>query len=492
MEREHKQHTRRIRNLIFIFVITAILISVSTYAWFIGMRTVNVDKFQVKIAAAESLMLSLDGVTFNDTVDINSDNFADVFEGNTNTWGGEEGLIPMSSVGIINNAASRLELYEKASITPSPGGFRLISSEVQNKDPLAPEQDGYVAFDLFVMNISGNDYIEEENVLDEEAIYLTVDSEATVDPIGGQVGTGIENSVRVAFAQIGRVKAAIDRDANKDLIQGIACAGNDTGDVVVTGTCSRGAQIWEPNDVSHVTGAINWYKTACRPRTGAIIIDKESFNLDGQCNQLTDGLAYPTYAINSKIGAGDNVDVYDGAVYNSYEGSTKLEEFPTFTDTKKLLEGKARPEFMTLAANSITKVRVYIYIEGQDIDNYDFAQIGQAISIKFGFTKQQFTEDDTGYTGPNTNQGEGPDGVDKNPPVIVIDGFETAPRVISHTLGEEFTAPEATATDNVDSDVTVTLTNKVNVNVAGEYTLVYRSQDTAGNVATKTVKVIVQ
>ena len=59
-----------------------------------------------------------------------------------------------------------------------------------------------------------------------------------------------------------------------------------------------------------------------------------------------------------------------------------------------------RKEFMSLAPNSITKVRVYIYLEGQDIDNYDFAQIGKAISINFGFTKQRFTEDDIDYNGP--------------------------------------------------------------------------------------------
>ena len=53
---------------------------------------------------------------------------------------------------------------------------------------------------------------------------------------------------------------------------------------------------------------------------------------------------------------------------------------------------------MTLAPNSITKVRVYIYIEGQDIDNYDYAAVGKQISVGFGFTKQRFTTDDVGIT----------------------------------------------------------------------------------------------
>ncbi|MBQ2408325.1 MAG: hypothetical protein II309_02720, partial [Bacilli bacterium] len=54
--------------------------------------------------------------------------------------------------------------------------------------------------------------------------------------------------------------------------------------------------------------------------------------------------------------------------------------------------------FMTLAPNSITKVRVYIYIEGQDIDNYDYAAVGKQISVGFGFTKQRFTTEDMGLT----------------------------------------------------------------------------------------------
>ena len=60
-------------------------------------------------------------------------------------------------------------------------------------------------------------------------------------------------------------------------------------------------------------------------------------------------------------------------------------------------EGTSRPAFMTLAPNSVTKVRVYIWIEGQDIDNYDFASLGHAISVNFGFTKERFTEGDVSY-----------------------------------------------------------------------------------------------
>ena len=76
--------------------------------------------------------------------------------------------------------------------------------------------------------------------------------------------------------------------------------------------------------------------------------------------------------------------------------------FPFFTDTKKNLEGVNRPTFITLAPNSITKVRVYVYIEGQDVDNYDFASLGKKISVNFGFTKERFFGEDVDYNDDGT------------------------------------------------------------------------------------------
>ncbi|MFA6777548.1 MAG: immunoglobulin-like domain-containing protein [Bacilli bacterium] len=521
MEKEQKRYTRRVRNLIFIFVITAVLVTVSTYAWFIGMRTVTIDEFSVQIKSTDSLMLSLDGLTFSETVSIDKSNFS-FYDEDTNTWGGNDGLIPISSVGVINTTSANLELYEKASVTPSPGGFRLLASQVDNntvdeeKTGRYPEQDGYVAFDLYIRNFTGSKYIREYNEAAEEAIYLTVDSGAKVSDIGDNVGvegTGIENSVRVGFAQIGRTVGTITVGEDKvdevmvpkagtQLIRSISCKDVDVDneeakdDETITGICNHGreAVIWEPNDVDHVPGAISYYQTACRERTGEDVTETTSYTTEN-CSQVIDGLAYPTYAINSEIDVGHNVDVYDGKAYNTYEDTESLTHFSTFTDTMKLKEGMNRPVFMTLAPNSITKVRVYVWIEGQDIDNYDFAQIGKAISVKFGFTKQRFTEDDVKYTGPETNQGSGPNGNDKNPPVITIEGFEDGKeRIMYHENGKEFTAPAVSAVDNVYGEFDteeIEVINKVNIDVDGTYTIIYRATDVAKNVATKTLKVIV-
>ena len=394
MKKRNNKHEKRVKKLIVACGLSAIILAVSTYAWFIGMKTVNVSSFDVKIAAIDSLSLSLDGETFSDTVTINADNYTTVNDSNnTNSWGGA-GLVPMSSVGVIDTDSSRLTLYEKGSLTTTPGGYRIMASEVDNS---TTEQRGYVVFDLFIKNLSGEEYYPDQNVLNEEAIYLTPESKVTVGA-AGEAEAGIENSVRVAFAQIGRVVATTTEQAT---VTGITCAGGGT----VTSICaSRPAQIWEPNDTIHNDNATNWYNTSCKKRTGLDVTDTASYA--GVCGTINDGEAYPTYAISGVINYTDNVDVYDGEKYNTYTTSVsptpakgKLMAYDYFTDSEKNLTGTDRPTFMTLAPNSITKVRVYVYIEGQDIDNYDFASLGKQISVNFGFTKERFTGDDIGYDG---------------------------------------------------------------------------------------------
>ena len=396
------KHEKRIKKLALACTLCVMILVVSTYAWFIGMKTVNVSGFDINIATTESLFLSLNGVDWDYTVNINEDNFDDpgtVYAGNTNSWGGV-GLVPMSSVGKIDAASSRLIMYEKGSFTASPGGYRIMASQVENGVDDAGEAKGYVAFDLFIKNLSGNEYYAGLDLRNEEAIYLTPESKVTIADAGvpDAEKTGIENSVRVAFAQIGRVIATTE---DQGTITGINCAGG--GDV--TGICSRDAQIWEPNDTAHVDNAINWYSTACKKRTDADITSDSSYA--GACGTVANGTHYLTYAVSGVIDETDRVDNYDGAEYNGYAGSIattaqkgKLVAVDTFTDTEKNKKGVERPEFMRLAPNSITKVRVYIYLEGQDVDNYDFAQLGKQITVNFGFTKERFDGEDVGHTGP--------------------------------------------------------------------------------------------
>ena len=393
MKKRNTKHEKRLKRLVITCLLCAIILSVSTYAWFIGMKTVSVNAFEVNIKTTESLMLSLDGKNWTYNLDVNETTIKPTdYSTNQNSWGGSEGLIPMSSIGKIDTTKNKMTLYEKGSLTATDGGYRLLASEVTNTAD--KEEDGYVAFDLFIRNLSGDKYYADLGD-NEEAIYLTPESEVTVAD-AGKVNAGIENSVRVAFAQIGRVQnyaKETPTEGELTAVQGISCAGGSG----VTAICSsRNATIWEPNDTKHVQNAINWYTESCRKRNtsgGAYTSDN--------CNAISNGTAYQTYAVGKEITA-SGTDVYDGAAYNGYTANIdngNLVAVDTFTDTEKGYQGTARPTFLTLAPNSITKVRVYVYIEGQDVDNYDFASLGQAIKVSFGFTKERFYGEDVDYDG---------------------------------------------------------------------------------------------
>ena len=73
---KNRRHARRIKRLALICTLCTVILVVSTYAWFVGMKTVNVSTFDVQIAATDGLSLSIDGQNWSETVTINSSNFS--------------------------------------------------------------------------------------------------------------------------------------------------------------------------------------------------------------------------------------------------------------------------------------------------------------------------------------------------------------------------------------------------------------------------------
>lgn len=413
MAKRNKDNSKKLRNSILLCALFGILLSAGTYAWFIGMQSVYVSTFDIKIKTTEGLSLSMDAVKWYDETEALDVNSAPVYATNTNLWA-PDGLIPISTVGDTDTKSSRMILFEKASLTTTEGGYRLLASRVNNFKKIASgdgfeQGEGYVAFDLFIRNKSGEEYYTKNDPLNEEAIYLTTNSQVKISEAGVK-NTGIENSVRIGFMQVGR----IEQDGyDATIAQGITC--NDDTSKKITGIC-RTATIWEPNDIYHVKNAISWYEKACSQRIGEKVHLEDSYTTD-VCGTVVDGTANATYAVANTLAVGSNVDVYDGEEFNNYSATTvkskdyfeegydkataKLVDLDYFTDTEKMHVGADRPTFMTLAPNSITKVRVYIWIEGQDIDNYDFSSLGKQFTVNFGFTKERFTEEEIYNASPS-------------------------------------------------------------------------------------------
>lgn len=76
---------------------------------------------------------------------------------------------------------------------------------------------------------------------------------------------------------------------------------------------------------------------------------------------------------------------------------------------------------------------------------------------------------------------------DTRAPVITLSGSSSMP----HEQGVEFIDPGSSVTDNVDSNLSISVAGEVNSAQAGSYTLTYSSSDSAGNTASETRTVIV-
>ena len=391
-ERNQKRKIRKISFLIVSIVITTIILITETYAWFVGLSDVSVSDMTINISSIDGLELSLDAVTWttsSSTLSISESaittNISSSYSGNKNKWVSTStgaGLIPISSSGTIQTPSGRLEIYGKSSMNSTGGGYNIVATKITNT---TNEAEGYVAFDLFIRNGKNGTY-DATNYTDAmgEAIYLTTSSSAAVSSAGAATDNGVANSIRVAFVRVGMVSSS----ATAATAQGINC--NTTPPTGVTPMCSfTGAIIWEPNDKSHNANLISNFNTKfCVKRTGESSYSgsctPQAWNpvdnsTDGSAAALANNKYYKTYTVNKNIAGANAVGIYDGLNgFNDKIGNTKN------------LTGDARPILFNLAAYSITKVRVYIYLEGQDVDNYDLITKGKSIDIDFGFTKDKY------------------------------------------------------------------------------------------------------
>ena len=441
VKRGRKKRFAKSKKIIIAVGITAIVLVVATYAWFVGITRVNVEMFEVNVVTTEGLALSLDGKNWGSTVkvskgiiegteneevdgaDINKKLVGDGGEylasaGNVNHWSSagntdKKGLEPVSAPGLIfydsdsasDSKNSQARFFAKTTMTSETGGYKLTAGEITS-----PTAKGYIAFDLFLKNATGASYQSAYNSSYDEALFLTKSSDVRYDTSGGTEGQGIENSVRVGFYSLGRVASNTE---DTSVIQGIDCAttANVTSlcNIGPTGTASttpvRGDNwnIWEPNDTKHRADAIVRYNGACIKRSTTGVYDSSN---DNKCSAFSldeNNEGYiNTYAVNSPILLSDAVD---SNIYDGHNGYTNPNMVLTETLTNTLNRNEEnRTALLHVAPSSITKIRVYIYLEGQDIDNFDLAAEYQTLKVSFGLTKERFDETTVPGSNPATTE----------------------------------------------------------------------------------------
>jgi len=329
-------------SIIVIFFL-GILLIFSTYAWFSTSLNVRVKTFNMIVTRNSGLSISFDAINYDRAIEISEDvlinKLVETYPNNLSQWAAN-GLVPVSSPGIKNNNSYFFDVYSSSGVRyknkEKTDGFVTTTLSKENRRRAF---NNFIAFDLFLKNETGSPI--------DDNLYLERDTAFTMTSESSEEMEGLINSARIGFVKVGSVPL----NTPVETIQNLQCNNN----------CS--SIIFEPNSTTH----------------SALSIERaKKFGIN-----LKDGREFPTYAYKKAGGPFEIADTISGSVKLNYD-YFELQETRT-------ADAFDRPLFSI--PNGITKVRVYVWLEGQDIDSLETDSQGAEVAISISFVK-----DTQGYT----------------------------------------------------------------------------------------------
>ena len=324
-----RKKSKKIFIAILMILFTGVILTASTYAWFTANKTVTVSEIDVNVTTSEGLQISADAVKWK-TVISNDDITGVTYEGSTNQLPGQTASIkPTSTVGEIDTATGFMKMFV-GDVTSNASGDYILTA-TQSIETKSTTTGDFVVFDLFFQTNAA------------ATVYLT--SSSSVD--ASKTATGIQNAARVAFVVQGHAAAGTDADT-------IRALKND-------GTGSVKAIIWEPNNDVHTAAAV-----------------KHAFDVY-KINTQQEGAPKLAYK-------GVKKDIYKTAniPLNSAETEYFADVTPNISTTADgIPTGKYERVFDL--ESGVTKVRIYMWVEGQDVDCEDNAS-GGAVAYNLQFS----------------------------------------------------------------------------------------------------------
>ena len=406
--RRSKNSIRKISVLIFLMILTLLLAITATYAWFSTQRDIEVSGMRLNVEVAESLQISLDGEIWTQSIQIanmrqfygtytgTGDGFA-IYQakkpdagGNTNYVPTE--LLPVSSAGEVANG--KLQFVQGTIASNTNGTTKLTGitacseNDLTATETVANRQNGnaqhpYLVFDMYLRNISAKTTGLDELLLNKgSAVWVNAGVADDGDQEGkGIAGTGLEYSARVGMVVYGNTISTTATDTQTKTI------GQQIRDLTAVG--NEVAAIWEPNNKEHT----------------AYVVANNGRGISSTSQEID------TYGIKVEVASAATKEI---ANINSTEDAN-LVAVDTFTpeyttaedgvDTKTIITD-IKGNNLGIAPNQISKVRVYVWLEGQDPDCIDLASTGDKLNVTLKLTKDQTTMDeDNSYIGNGLTPG---------------------------------------------------------------------------------------
>ena len=302
-----------LRSSLLVLLLIAILLIASTYAWFTANTVVTISTLNVHVEAKGGLQISADGINWK-TVLSNDDIAPDkltTYAANVNQI--PEILEPVSTTGNVTDG--KMDMFygvvTAATVADDTAGiklgdFTLTTSQQEDKKGT----DGkYIVFDAFL------------KVDKDQTLSLTKNSDVKANTAKSE-DRGLKNAARVAF--VPSTSVAADGDATT-VIQSL----------VPNGT----ACIWEPNDDVHTAAAVS----------AASSIYNQPTTTTGAKPLSYHGVKA---AITKPVPLNSTAEASFAEVKPSIQTKEKNDAINKVFDLKK----------------GITKVRIYMWVEGQDVD----------------------------------------------------------------------------------------------------------------------------
>lgn len=333
--KRRKRRSKRLFLLLLLLIMTGVMLTTTSYAWFTANKTVSVSDVQVNVASKNGIQISADGTNWKSIIQLADLRGVNTGTPATDTYPTAVNQIPdiantiePVSTGLNVDTTGKLEMFYGIVDTSENAahlGDYIITTSTAKETEAHGTAGKYVAFDLFF------------KVNAVTPIFLA-GSGSGVTAAG--TDTGIRYASRIAFVELGNTTAG-------DTIANIQALNAGTSAIVYS---------WEPNyDVHTASGVAN---------------ARDVYDVT---TTLTGGTAVPYSGIIAPIAKADDI-LLGSATQTLY--NTKFKDVdPSY----KTVAGYTGFQPIFTLQNGITKMRIYMWVEGQDVDCENSASGGNII-----------------------------------------------------------------------------------------------------------------
>ena len=330
-----------VKSSVLVLLLIAILLIASTYAWFTANTTVTISTLDVHVEATNGLQISADAINWKAVLEkaeitpgetLNANYAANINKIATT-------LAPVSTIGTVTNDCMEMFLGTVKS-NPTTGAFELSATQEPAPTTTTRGTNGnFIVFDVF-LKIDADTQVRLT-----ESSNVVFKSQAE-----GDTDRGLKNAARVGLVILGHA----DTSATTSQMQAL------TGGAGLDATYKK-LYIWEPNYDAHTQAGAN---------AATSIYGKSGVTAGTGNNALT------YKGIKAAIPSGTPVALNETS--GTYFGDVT-------PDIQTVAGTRAQKYDLMLLKAGVTKVRVYMWIEGQDVDCENTAS-GSDISFNLGFT----------------------------------------------------------------------------------------------------------